>query len=368
MLKPLKELLSSLLAVGWIRRGFEISTRGLSETVGISGLLVHIFYFFAPISFWYEHGATWRGRRDYYRQKNRQKISSPGLRRNIHRLEKALIMKPRRPVFAEQYIEETVEFFAAVAAKNPNQTGRLDRPEMEWAQDVLSDYFNSIEGPSPTIESARQRFSSLALERVAGKKSPGPKPSRATPSFDALLALSEQRRSVRWFNQEPVPRELIDQALLVARQAPSACNRLPYSFIIFDKPDLVRRVASIPFGAAGFRHNIPTLVVVVGHLSQFFSARDRHTIYIDSSLATMSFLLALETLGLSSTIINWPELAPLDYEIKRKLGLLASDRVVMMVAVGFLDRQSHVPFSAKKEIETFRTFREDLIPPRVEDS
>jgi len=156
-----------------------------------------------------------------------------------------------------------------------------------------------------------------------------------------------------------VPRDLIDQALLVARQSPSACNRLPYSFVIFDDPDRVQEIASIPFGTAGFRDNIPSLVVVVGHLSHFFSARDRHTIYIDASLATMSFLLALETLGLSSTIINWPELAPLDYQVKKKIGLLESDRVVMMVAVGFPDLESHVPFSAKKELDTFRVFADE---------
>lgn len=344
------------MAIWWIRRAYELSTRGLAETVSTSGVFVHIYYFLSPIIFWYEHGATWRGRRDYYRHKERPKITSPGLRRNIHRLEKALIMKPRREVFAEQYIEETIEFFSALVAQDLGPSADIDRKEINWAQDVLSAYFRSVTGISEKIDAARRRFASLKIDRPAGTDSPGPKPLRSVPSYEELLALSEQRRSVRWFEQRPVPRELIDQALLVARQSPSACNRLPYSFIIFDDPERVKRVASIPFGTAGFREQIPTLVVVVGHLSQFFSARDRHTIYVDSSLATMSFLLSLETLGLSSTIINWPEIAPLDYKIKKEISLLRSDRVIMMIAVGFADSESHVPFSAKKELSTFRKY------------
>jgi nitroreductase len=314
-----------------------------------------------PIAFWYEHSAAWRGRRDYYRQKYKHKKTSTGLRRNIHRLEKALIMKPRRPLFAEQYIEETVEFFAAAIERPAEEIDRMDREELEWAQDVLSEYFASIYGKSKRIDEARSKFMSIFVQRNTGSRKPGPKPHGAIPSFDSLLALSEQRRSVRWFDQRPVPRNLIDQAFLVARQSPSACNRLPYSFFVIDDSARVRHIASIPFGTAGFSDNIPTLIVVVGHLSQFFSTRDRHTIYIDSSLATMSFLLALETVGLASTIINWPEIPPLDYKIKKELGLLDSDRVIMMIAVGFTDTSCNVPYSAKKELDTFRLYLDKTI-------
>lgn len=361
MLSAIKEFLTSLMAVGWIRKSYEINTRNLSEGIGVSAFLIHIFYFLLPGAFWFEHSATWRGRRDYYRQKKTPQITSPGLRRNIHRLEKALIMTPRRPIFASKYIQETVDFFSTAVSQGGLFPASIERGEIQWAQDVLTTYFESISLPNGKIESARKKFYSLPLDRVAGSNSPGAKPVRSIPSFEALLALSEQRRSSRWFQQRPVPRGLVDQALLVARQSPSACNRLPYSFIIFDNPESVKRLASIPFGSAGFRHNIPTLVVVVGHLSHFFSARDRHTVYIDSALAAMSFSLALETLELSSTIINWPEIAPLDYKIKQELGLLASDRVVLMMAVGFPDPRAHVPFSSKKELDLLRVYRDE--PP-----
>ena len=47
------------------------------------------------------------------------------------------------------------------------------------------------------------------------------------------------------------------------------------------------------------------IIVIVGELDAYEYDRDRHLIYIDGSLAAMTFMLALETLGLSSCPINW---------------------------------------------------------------
>jgi nitroreductase len=167
-----------------------------------------------------------------------------------------------------------------------------------------------------------------------------------------------QRRSVRWFLDKKVPRKLIDQALLVARQAPSACNRLPYEFRIFDDPALAKKVSKIPFGAGGYSHQIPTIIAVVGKLDNYFSPRDRHTIYIDASLASMSFMLALETLGLSSCVINWPDFEPLEMKMQKTLGLDSSDRVVMMLAVGYASPDCGIPYSQKKELDVIRSYNE----------
>src|SRR5690606_23687870 len=122
---------------------------------------------------------------------------------------------------------------------------------------------------------ARQRFEQTAASFHPGEAGKVPyaraEGHTSAASYEDLLSLAQQRRSVRWFTPDPVPRELIDKALLVARQSPSACNRLPYEFRIFDDPDMVRQVASIPFGAAGYGHQIPTIAVLVGRLNHYFS-------------------------------------------------------------------------------------------------
>src|SRR5699024_7446678 len=134
----------------------------------------------------------------------------------------------------------------------------------------------------------------------------------------------------------------------VARQSPSACNRQPFEYRVYDDPDLVREVSSIPFGAAGYSHNIPSIVVVVGRLDHFFSARDRHVIYIDASLSAMAFMFAVETLGLASSVINWPDFEPLEHKMAKVIGLEPHERVIMLMAVGHPRSDGGVPYSAKK--------------------
>lgn len=65
------------------------------------------------------------------------------------------------------------------------------------------------------------------------------KPLQFTPrSSEEMLAraeqfraLMQQRRSVRTFSNRPVPRELIEQAILTAGTAPSGAHREPWHFV-----------------------------------------------------------------------------------------------------------------------------------------
>lgn len=359
MLKHLRDLANQTLSVKWIRKIYVLVNRVGLEALGSSRLLIHMYYFLNLFVFNREQASVLRGRRDYYRQKNQPKVSHVGLRRNIHRLEKSLVMRPRKPIFAKDYILETVEFYESMASADNNNEVKPDQAELQWSRDVLEEYFSSITGVDSKIETARKRFLEVKQnhsDATSPKLVPRPKQKLSGITYEEILALSQQRRSVRWFQEKPVPREILDKAMLVARQAPTACNRLPYEFRFFDDPKLVKQVISLPFGVAGFGQSVQTVVVVVGKLSNYFSARDRHAIYIDSSLAAMSFILALETLGLSSTIINWPDLEPLEIKMRDALGLDFSDRVVMLMAVGYEDLTAMVPYSQKKELDSIRSF------------
>ncbi len=51
-------------------------------------------------------------------------------------------------------------------------------------------------------------------------------------------ALMQQRRSVRMFSSRPVPRELIEQAILTAGTAPSGAHREPWHFVAVNDPGI----------------------------------------------------------------------------------------------------------------------------------
>ena len=70
-----------------------------------------VYYTLWDSTFWREMRSVVLARRRYFTAKIGKEPSSYLLRRNIHRLEKGLIMKPRRKVFGERYIQETVDYF-----------------------------------------------------------------------------------------------------------------------------------------------------------------------------------------------------------------------------------------------------------------
>jgi nitroreductase len=109
-------------------------------------------------------------------------------------------------------------------------------------------------------------------------------------------------------------------------------------------------------GTLGYAHNIPCIVVVIGTLRAFFSERDRHLIYTDASLATMSFVFAAETLGLSSCCINWPDIRTKEAEMAQLIGLAPDERVVLLIAVGYPDASALVPRSEKKPVQELRSY------------
>jgi len=57
-----------------------------------------------------------------------------------------------------------------------------------------------------------------------------------------LLALMQERRSVRNFSAEPVPRSLVENALRVAASAPSGANRQPWRFVVVEDPLVKTRI------------------------------------------------------------------------------------------------------------------------------
>ncbi len=322
-----------------------------------------------------EHAAVAAGRMRYRKDLQTPRDASYLLRRNVHRIEKGLIMPNRRSVFALDFIGETIKEFAAVAEGFATLSpGAPLSSELKWAHDVLQKYFAVTDPQEPKLARLRPIFATAAQKLTAAAAAEGPAPRSAedtaftpfewdatAPAFaiDDLQALAHKRRSVRSYKQEPVSREVIDRALRVAAESPSACNRQAFSFHIFDDPDQAQKVAGLPMGTKSFVHNIPAVAVLVGHLRAYPRERDRHAIYVDASLAAMSFIYGLEVQGVGSCAINWADEQPAEGRANKMLSLNSDDRVVLMISFGWPADGALVPYSAKRGLDDFRMYRND---------
>jgi nitroreductase len=313
-----------------------------------SGWLASLYYLLFSREFDREHLSVLKGKMRYSQLLSDVKHSSPLLRRNIHRIEKGLIMRPRRQSFATDFIGETVR-----AYKKAVISGNHCEHEGKWASDVLREYFKIVDVSHKSIGMAFNEYKKIPplpelvddIPFVPYKYSDL---AESDISFCKLETLFRKRRSVRWFIDRPVPIEEIYKAVDIASQAPSACNRQPYRFIVANNKSLAASIAACAGGTKGFAQNIPCLILVVGNLSSYPEERDRHLIYVDSGLAVMQLMLALETLGLSTCPINWPDVSESELKLQKIVALPQYERVVMLMAVGFADTTGGIAFSQKK--------------------
>lgn len=314
-----------------------------------------IYYFFLSRRFARENRAVLAGKAKHLKDSDRNNSSMYTLIRNIHRLEKGLLMKPRRDVFGLQFIGETVNNY--ISLFNIEDYG--SNPQIKWAHDVLLEYF-TVTASHPQIDKEEIKFKKATGLLDSNKKLSIPykriEANKPNISYDDFYKLTRYRRSVRWFLDKKVPHELIDKAILAANQSPSACNRQPYEFRVIDDPELLKTVREIPMGLRGYDHNIPMMIVVVGNLDAYFHERDRHVMYIDASLANMSLILALETLGLSSCCVNWPDIEELEVRMEKALKLEVHQRPLMCLAIGFPDPNGMVAYSEKRNLEFIRKY------------
>lgn len=278
--------------------------------------------------------------------------STHSLRRDIHRLEKGLSYNNIKANFGSLYLGRIV---SQIICRYQQDPAYASTSEFEWGYSVLKRYFEIVEvsGDLRAEKNRFERFFAKEPNNISNSDS-YPKPSSArTPisvTYTQLKELSLRRRSVRQFLDKPVERTLIEQAVTVALQAPSACNRQPFRFYILTNPNSCSDTLSLFPGARGFFDPLHALIVVVGDLSAYQYEKDRHLIYTDSGLASMGLILSLETLGLSTCCINWPDVPSLNLKLASNLGLEPYERAAMGIAIGYPEPTGMVPCSRKNDL------------------
>jgi len=195
----------------------------------------------------------------------------------------------------------------------------------------------------------------------------------------AFLALMRTRRSVRHFSSDPVPRELIENALLVAGSAPSGANQQPWSFVaVSDERTKMRiRVAAEreeellyrerageeyldairPIGTNWIKPHLtdaPYLIAVFEQPWRLEDGEKRKHYYVRESVGiAVGFLLsALHDAGLA-TLTHAP--SPMGF-LNDILERPSHERPFILVPVGYPAPSAEVPRLSKKTLDAIATF------------
>lgn len=185
----------------------------------------------------------------------------------------------------------------------------------------------------------------------------------------------DQRRTVREFSTRPVPREMIDYAIMAASTAPSGAHMQPWTFVVTGDPDVkraIREAAEVeerenyeggrlpphwredlaPIGTdweKPFLETVPWIVIV---FEQRFGTRPdgdkQHHYYVKESvgIACGLFIDALHRMGLS-TVTHTP--SPMLF-LKKLLKRPDSERPFILFPVGYAADDCRVPDLKRKTL------------------
>lgn len=110
------------------------------------------------------------------------------------------------------------------------------------------------------------------------------------------LEAIHSRRSIRKYEDQLVPEELVSKILGAAMAAPSAGNEQPWEFIVINQPQILKRIPSFSPYAQMVSH-APLAILVCGNLER---EKFPGNWVLDCAVASQNALLAAHALGLGA--------------------------------------------------------------------
>lgn len=176
-----------------------------------------------------------------------------------------------------------------------------------------------------------------------------------------LRELIETRQSDRKYDSErPVPRDVVERILEMARLAPSGTNSQPWYFVVVDEPELRDQVASavsstILGGMNKFAYSAPVLILLVeerGNLEGITGSflLNKHLPAYDLGIVAGFITLAATEEGLGSCIMGWTN----EKKLRKILGIPKNKSIPLVISLGYSLQETRV--KKRKPIEGIRSY------------
>ncbi len=179
--------------------------------------------------------------------------------------------------------------------------------------------------------------------------------------MNEVLAAIKSRRSVRAYDEKPVPKELVNAIIDAGNEAPSAMNSQPWRFVVIEDAAAKKKLlaAAVPKAKAMTEkvkdvdperyemikkryaelpdpvyYSAPVVVFVIGN-----GAYAAHS----CPLACENMMLAAHSLGLASCWVGFGAMVTDDPEVRQLLDLKEGDAIFGPILLGYPKGQPQRP-------------------------
>ena len=163
------------------------------------------------------------------------------------------------------------------------------------------------------------------------------------------------RFSVRNFSEEEIPIVDILNALDIAKEAPSACNRQSWRTYIYTNRNDIDEILKIQGGNRGFGHLANKLIIITGEVGLFSGSAERNQVFIDGGIYAMNLLYSLHYQKIAGCILNCSVTPAKDKTLRKLTKIKDSEVFISMVACGIPPENFSLTISKRYTIENTNT-------------
>ncbi len=147
------------------------------------------------------------------------------------------------------------------------------------------------------------------------------------------------RRSVRDYDSRPVSPDVLQEAVSLAINTPSVCNRQAWRVRFYTDDADKAAVRSFQNGNSGLGE-VPVMALVTVDAGLFAGVGERNQPYVEGGLFSMSLVWALHSLGIDSCMLNMCQPNRVLSNLRSRLNIPENELVIMLVAIGH-GREGH---------------------------
>lgn len=272
---------------------------------------------------------------------------------DYHSIEKGLLFKKTKPRFAQQRIINLHPRLALSLIKN-----NINRSQIRVAYQVMCEYYELHQQSGVDISDYYTQVQyedyKLTLGDAYTSKFKGAIDYLKDDFYSQVKAdfatFSSSRKSVREYTGELVSSSLIEQAITLALNTPSVCNRQACKVYLLEDKVRIDKLLTIQGGLTGYTQNVNQVLLLTVDRNYFYTVGERNQFYIDGGMFLMNMLYALHFYKIANCPANWGKVVQEEKKLAGIVDLPESEKIICVVPIGVAKDEFRVTLSQRREL------------------
>lgn len=272
---------------------------------------------------------------------------------NYHSIEKGMLFSPMKPKFAMQRVINLHGYlndFDIMRNSSNSQIFIAYKVVIEYyelhknAGIDISDYYTLEQ-----YEKYKKIIKDVGLDFNSGKVCYLKKDFYK--KNENFFNFSFSRKSIRNFSGEKVDYQKILDAITLANNAPSVCNRQASKVYLVEEKSLIDFCLQVQGGLNGFTENINQLLILTCNREYFYTIGERNQLYIDGGIYLMNLLYALHFYEIACCPANWGKTIYEENKLAKKIKIKPSEQIICMIPIGLAIDEFNVTLSYRRSAD-----------------